>query len=169
MKKVKPAGRVKDDVFFLISVSLKSNAGPANLIYHILGGPEFMLKEPTSELQYLTASNKGLRKSALHSLSSILDIPMKDMASLLNISYKTLSRKRDIDLLDPLESSLSIELASLSAKGISLFESIEKFNHWLKRENHSLGGQTPLALLNTPTGIKLVTRTIERISEGIYS
>lgn len=135
----------------------------------ILGGKNFMVEEPASALDFLAASIKGIPKLAVENLANILKIPMKDMASLLNLSYKTLARKRKTDVLNTVVSSLSIEIANTVAKGLSVFEDEAKFNRWLRKENKALNGQKPFDVLNTPTGIKLVSQIIGRIEEGVYS
>ena len=94
---------------------------------------------------------------------------MKDMANLLNISYKTLGRKKNTDLLSSLASSLTIEIADTITKGLYVFEDATKLNRWLHKENKALNGNKPFDLLNTPTGIKLVNQILGRIGEGVYS
>lgn len=135
----------------------------------ILGGKEFMPKEPASTLDFIDAGNKGIPKFSVSNLAELMDVPMKDMAVLLNVSYKTLGRKKATDLLDGLTSSLSIEIAHTFAKGLSVFENTKQFNHWLQKGNRALKGQKPFDLLNTPTGIKLVNQVLGRIAEGVYT
>ncbi len=143
---------------------------PANTItWLILGSTHFMEKEPVSGLDFLMASEKGIPKLSLEHLADVLDIPMKDMADLLNLSYKTLSRKKKTDVLNTLVSSLSIEIAHTIALGLAIFEDPDKLNRWLHKENKALSGQKPFDLLNTPTGIKLVNQILGRIEEGVYS
>ncbi|MEJ7767454.1 MAG: antitoxin Xre/MbcA/ParS toxin-binding domain-containing protein [Chitinophagaceae bacterium] len=135
----------------------------------ILGGESFMAEEPVSTLDFLAASINGIPKLAVENLAAILKIPMKDMAALLNLSYKTLARKRKTDVLNNVVSSLSIEIANTISKGLAVFEDADKFNRWLHKENKILKGQKPFNLLNTPTGIKLVSQILGRIDEGVYS
>lgn len=144
--------------------------GSANeLAWKILGGTKFMEKEPVSGLDFLVVSSKGISKSSVENLAHVMDIPMKDMAVLLNLSYKTLARKKTADVLNTLVSSLSIEIANTMAKGVSVFEDFDKLNRWLHKENKALNGQKPFDLLNTPTGIKLVNQVLGRIEDGVYS
>lgn len=112
---------------------------------------------------------KGIPKLSVTNLALILDVPMKNMATLLNISYKTLGRKKDTDILDSISSSLSIEIASTIAKGLSVFEDANKLNRWLQKENRGLKGNKPFDLLQTPAGIKLVNQVLTRIEEGVYT
>lgn len=137
--------------------------------WEILGGKDFTSKEPVSVLDYVNTGNKGISKQVVIRLAEVMEVPMKDMATLLNISYKTLGRKKLTDTLDSLSSSLSIEIAETISKGISVFEDTAKLNRWLQKENRALQGGKPIEFLNTPTGIKMINRLLGRIEEGIYT
>ncbi|MGZ5254298.1 MAG: type II RES/Xre toxin-antitoxin system antitoxin [Flavitalea sp.] len=152
-----------------ISEYIRKGSSASFITWDILGGKTFMAKEPVSAFDFLAVSNRGITMQSAINLASILDIPMKDMADLLNVSYKTLSRKKNTDVLDELSSSLVIEIAGTIANGLALFEDAEKLKRWLKKENKALIGKKPIELLNTPTGIKLVNRVLHRIEEGIYT
>lgn len=157
------------DVTDLVSQYFRKGASANLITWVILGGKQFMDKEPVSTLDFVTAGNKGIPKLSVSNLAELMDVPMKDMATLLNISYKTLGRKKGTDVLDSLVSSLSIEIANTFTKGLSVFEYPDKFNHWLQKGNRALNGKKPFELLNTPTGIKLVNQVLGRIEEGVYT
>jgi putative toxin-antitoxin system antitoxin component (TIGR02293 family) len=135
----------------------------------MLGGNYFMSALPVSTLDFLSAGSKGIPKSSIINLATVLNVPMKDMATMLNLSYKTLGRKKKTDLLDTITSSLSIEIANTIAKGLTVFEDADKLNRWLHKENRALQGQKPFDMLNTPTGIRLVNQILGRIEEGVYT
>lgn len=139
------------------------------ITWNVLGGKAFMPAQPSSSIDFILVSERGIPKLSVENLAGVLDIPMAVMASLLNVSYKTLGRKKRTDFLDELSSSMSIEIASTVAKGISVFEDRDKFNRWLQKENKALKGKKPFELLSTPTGIKLVNQILGRIEEGVYS
>lgn len=165
----KPSDANAKVVSIAIHNSLRNKDSVSRLVWVILGGKEFLPNEPSSAMEYVHASSQGIPKQSVINLAEILNIPMKEIARLLNVSYKTLGRLQKKDLLDPLESSLSIELANLTAKGVSVFEDSARFNSWLKKENRALAGKKPFDLLNTPTGIKMVVQVLERIEEGVYT
>jgi putative toxin-antitoxin system antitoxin component (TIGR02293 family) len=143
---------------------------PADMVtWEMLGGKDFMAVRPSSQMDFVKAGNDGIPKLSVSHLAEVLDVPMKDMATLLNLSYKTLGRKKETDILDSLSSSLSIEIAGVITRGLSIFEDTESFNRWLHKENRALQGQLPFDLLNTPTGIKMVGQVLGRIEEGIYT
>jgi len=156
-----------------IAITLKNyitkGASINALVWALLGGKQFWRLPPETVLDYVAATSKGIPKQAVHNLAEVIDVPMKDMATLLNVSYKTLGRKKKTDTLDSLSSSLSIELANTVAKGLAVFEERDKFSRWLQKENRALQGKKPFQLLNTPTGIKMVNKLLGRIEEGVYT
>lgn len=160
---------VTDKFWVQIMNSVAAEASIDITTWMVLGGKDFMSTKPSSSLDFISASEKGIPKLSVEKLAWALAIPMVDMAGLLNVSYKTLGRKKKTDLLDELSSSLSIEIANTVAKGLSVFEDRDKFNRWLQKENRALKGKKPFELLHTPTGIKLVNQILGRIEEGVYS
>ncbi len=54
-------------------------------------------------------------------------------------------------------------------RAVEVFEEDESARAWIKRKNRSLGGETPLALLDTEVGYELVLDTLGRIEHGIVS
>ncbi|HEX5155525.1 MAG TPA: antitoxin Xre/MbcA/ParS toxin-binding domain-containing protein [Parafilimonas sp.] len=164
--------RVKDEKQELlqdVEQYILKNQSADLITWRLLGGRYFMQNKPVSTFDFVAAGTRGIRKRSVAALAHILDIPMRTMAHMLNLSEKTLGRKKPDDLLDKLPSSLSIEIAQTVARGIELFEDRDKFNRWLQKENRALRGQKPFDLLNTPTGIKLVNQVLGRIEEGVYS
>lgn len=150
-------------------IELDANDTIEKLAWQILGGKKFMLREPSTLIDFWVTGNMGIKKDSLAHMAMAMDIPMKDMATLLSLSYKTLARKRKSDLLSSLESSLAIEIARVLAKGVQVFEDMGALMVWMKKPNRSLGGQCPYNLLHTPTGINSVHGVLIRIEEGVYS
>jgi putative toxin-antitoxin system antitoxin component (TIGR02293 family) len=145
------------------------SASVEKITWQLLGGKLFMAKEPSTNIDFLVAGNLGIKKDVMQHLALALDIPMKDMAVLLSLSYKTISRMRKADRLGSLESSLAIEMARVMAKGLTIFEDIDVLRSWLKKRNRALAGQRPIDLFHTPTGINNVHSILVRIEEGVYS
>ena len=157
------------NIVSVVKAHMKRNEPSNILTWVMLGGKSFMASKPTSVIDFFMASSKGIPKLSVINLAELLDVPMKDMAVLLNVSYKTLGRKKKTDILDSISSSLSIEIANTIAKGFSVFEDADKFNRWLHKENRALKGQKPFDMLSNPTGIKLVNQILGRIEEGVYT
>src|SRR5690606_33312094 len=73
---------------------LREGSSTSDITWAILGGKSFMAKKPVSGIEFLRASEDGISKQSILNLAAVMNIPMKDMAALLNISSKTLSRRR---------------------------------------------------------------------------
>lgn len=139
------------------------------IAWKVLGGHSLSAQVPGSGFAFFELGEKGITKASVLALTKILDIPMVEMADLLNISFKTFSRKKDNDLFDSWISSHAIEIAQTVARGLSLFEDEKKLQRWLKKPNRALHGKIPLALLKNATGLKLLNQVMGRIEEGIYT
>jgi len=140
------------------------------ITWQLLGGKHFLKQKPLTLLDLFEAVRRGVPKRSVDLLADVMMLPMTSMAPLLNLSYKTLIRKQQTELLDAVVSSHTYEMATTIAKGLELFGSDEeKLNRWLRKENRALKGHKPIDLLGTPTGIKLVNQLLGRIEEGVYS
>jgi putative toxin-antitoxin system antitoxin component (TIGR02293 family) len=164
--KVKKALAVKSG---RIDLGLTKNLSQSEMTWKLLGGRHFMIRKPKTALEFYGAVRRGIPKLSIDFLAQVMNIPMTKMATLLNLSYKTLTRKNKVDLLDPSVSSHAFEIADTIAKGLGVFEDEERLNRWLNKENRALHGARPYDLLDTSTGIKLVNQILGRIEEGIYS
>lgn len=137
--------------------------------WELLGGILFSKKMPTSNLEYYDVVKNGLPKLSVDNLADVMEIPMTVMAEILNLSYKTLTRKKRKDLLSPTVSFHTYEMSDVIAKGFEVFEDATKLNNWLHKPNRALKGKMPFELLDSPTGIKLVHQVLGRLEEGVYS
>ena len=90
-----------------------------------------------------------------------------ELAALLHTTTKTLrtyrlSKKR----LNPTASEQVLKLLALARRGEDVFGSLPAFRRWLSKPAYGLGGQPPLALLQTSGGIDLVADEVGRIAYG---
>ena len=148
---------------------LTRGLSPEAIKWELLGGRQFSTHIPATALEFHDAVLHGVPKLSIDILAGIMDIPMTTMANLLNMSYKTLTRKNKTDLLDPMVSSHTSEISDTIVKGFEVFEDGGRLNKWLNKENRALKGRKPFDLMYTPTGIKLVNQVLGRLEEGIYS
>jgi len=137
--------------------------------WELLGGALFSQNMPETTLEYYDAVKNGVPKLSIDILAGIMEVPMTTMANLLNLSYKTLTRKNKKDLLSSVVSFHTYEMSDIIAKGFEVFEDGDKLNKWLHKENRALKGKKPFDLLDSPTGIKLVSQVLGRLEEGVYS
>lgn len=157
--------KILEKMILLLSQGLTNE----EIKWELLGGKLFSASMPATTMEFYDAVSMGVPKLAVDNLAAVMDTPMTTMALLLNLSYKTLTRKNKKDLLDPIVSSHTYEMSDIIAKGLEVFEDGTKLNKWLHKENRALKGKKPFDLLRTPTGIHLVKQVLGRLEEGVYS
>lgn len=122
-----------------------------------------------NDVQMIEAIRTGLSKEAAYTISKNYGITIEETGRILGVSARTMQRKSDIENLSPHASDQVVELARLFELGVEVFNDDEKFRQWLRSPIVGLGGQKPLDLLDTSTGIRLVTNELDRIQHGIFS
>lgn len=140
-----------------------------SLVY-LLGGTDLIREKIKSVFDLITLSNKGIKKASLDALVSHMGMTKKNFAeNILNLSVKTLERKKADDLLDRYTSSHIIEVTKVVAHAFEVFEQEEKMQKWLSTPNRALNQMKPLDLFYIPTGLAMVDNVLGRIEEGVYS
>lgn len=138
-------------------------------ITSVLGGSAAVGYSINSDMDLIEVTRKGLPKSVIQTLSTILSVSMEKMSQLLHVSHRTLQRKSDTDLLNVYPTEQILEIADVISKGIEVFGSVEKLAKWLHSELRHLNYKTPIAYLDTTFGVALVKDTLGRIEHGVYS
>ena len=107
---------------------------------------------------------------AVEALKQGIAIPDRQLAQLLGVSEKTLSRARAAKgKLEPVASDRLVRVARVVALAIDVLEDEAAAVHWLKRPQIGLGGRIPLTMLTTDPGRDQVEKLLLRIEHGVYS
>lgn len=85
------------------------------------------------------------------------------------IPLRTLARRKQSKKLSLEESDTITRLALVFDFAEDVFGSKEKASTWLRRPNRALRGRTPIELLATDYGSRIVERVLGRIEHGVYS
>lgn len=109
----------------------------------------------------------GLPARAFQRASSALDIPSSELARALGMSRRTLAR-RDTRLT-PAESSRLFRLARIHGRAAEVLDGPAAATRWLRRPQRALGGEVPLALLDTDAGALAVERLLGRIEDTVVT
>lgn len=80
---------------------------------------------------------------------------------------KTLSHRRKIGTLTSEQSDRLVRAARVIAEAEETFGSQDKAGKWLRRPTEALGGEKPIALLDTSEGAAEVEALLGRIAHGI--
>ena len=112
-------------------------------------------------------ASKGLKPDAVFDFISLSKLPNVLVEHLLNKTIKTFnSYKANNIALDATTSEKLLKLFALYEKGLQIFGSSDEFNVWLGGQAIGLGGLIPETLLDTITGINIVTEELTRIEYG---
>lgn len=91
-------------------------------------------------------------------------------AELVQISPRTLARRRDEGRLQPDESDRLVRAARVYAHAIALFDGDRTAaGQWLFAPQAALGNATPIEYASTEVGAREVERLITQIEHGIIS
>ncbi len=132
-----------------------------------------MLKEyigisPVSDLDLAKLVEQGLPTENLSFLKA-KGLTFTEMASTV-ISPRTLKhRKARGQNLSPEETDRAIRVASILALAEKFFGNPTKAMAWLRYPNHRLAERTPLSMLQTEAGGRLIESMLYGIHEGIFS
>lgn len=138
-------------------------------IISVLGGSVHIGQAINSDFDLIEITRKGLPKSVVTTLSSILGISMEQMSNLIHVSHRTIQRKSDTDLLNVYSTEQILEIAEVISRGIEVLGTLEAFTSWLHSEIRHLDYQKPIQFLDTSFGTNLVKDTLGRIEYGVYS
>ncbi len=142
---------------------------PLQMLVEILGLEAFS-KKIKSTLDLLTLTEKGFPINVLKHLQRHTQFTNREMGKALDMSESTLQRRwKQKQNLDKRQSESAVQLASVWAKGLEVFEDEEDFRTWLHADNQALGGNKPVALLGSTIGQEEIKKVLGRIEWGIYS
>lgn len=142
---------------------------PLQTLIHILGLNQLSNKIKNM-LDLLTLTEQGFPINVLKRLQAHTQFTNREMGRALDMSESTLQRRlRSSQPLDKRQSESAVQLASVWAKGLEVFEDEGDFRTWLHAENQALGGNRPIALLSSSIGQEEIKKVLGRIEWGIYS
>ena len=123
----------------------------------------------TSELVLADKVESGFDFRAFVRLQQATRLTARQLADLLSIPDRTLSRRKSEGRLHPDESDRLLRLARVVDLALSLFEGDKKAAQgWLMLSNDALGGKTPIELSKTEVGAREVETLIHRLEHGVF-
>jgi putative toxin-antitoxin system antitoxin component (TIGR02293 family) len=139
-------------------------------VERFLGGKKALGMQPRTVADWEALIDEGMPLGAVEALKASIAVPDRQLAQLLGISEKTLSRARAAKgKLEPVASDRLVRVARIVALAIDVLEGEAAALHWLKRPQIGLGGRVPLSMLTTDPGRDQVEKLLLRIEHGVYS
>ena len=135
----------------------------------VLGGEKVLGCRLESDLDFVELGTQGVTKSALSHLAAHLALSWKQMAQLLPVTERTLQRYAPKQRLSRAVSEQAIDIAQVATRGQEVFGDRALFLAWVDEPNTALGGRTPLSLLASRFGARMVLDVLGRIEHGVYS
>ncbi len=111
--------------------------------------------------------SEGLPTEALSTVQHRLGLSNSEMAHIVQISPRTLTRRKKEERLPPDESERVYRIARLVEIAAGVLGGKEEARQWMKEPNYALGEQTPLEVVRTEPGAGLVERLLGQIEYGI--
>ena len=112
----------------------------------------------------------GLSFASFNRLRQNIKLSQEELGALMQISPRTLARRRTQKRLETDESDRLVRLSRVFGKTVELFEGHDdSARAWLARPLPGLGGQRPLDLLDSEVGAREVEALIERLEHGVFT
>jgi putative toxin-antitoxin system antitoxin component (TIGR02293 family) len=135
----------------------------------VLGGKKILHILPSSALEWISLVRKGISSDAIDAAVRVMGMGQAELARALDIPERTLARRKNEGILSRDESGKLVRLARVVERAAEVFEEGPTALDWLKTANASLGGATPVSLLDTDLGAMAVFNTLGRIEHGVFA
>ena len=111
-------------------------------------------------------AQQGVNTDVFYSLADAIKMPEKTLASIINLSPRTISNYREQSKhLDANYSEHLLKLINLYQFGKEAFGNLEEFDLWLHRPFWN-SEDKPIDFINTPGGVDLIYEEIEKLALG---
>jgi putative toxin-antitoxin system antitoxin component (TIGR02293 family) len=137
-------------------------------VVDLLGGPK-VLGPISGTGDFVHAVREGLPYASLEAMTGFLGLDLGEVGAVVGIPGRTLARRKHERTLSPVESDRLYRLAYVTHVASVTLGGVDVARRWLARENRSLGGVSPLSLLDTDIGCRQVEEVLVRVNHGIYS
>ncbi len=118
----------------------------------------------------LPKTSAGRPLQVINELATNFDLTLSDVASVLDVSPKTVTRWQGRDsALSEQQADRMMVLKSIFDLGRQVLGTDANLKKWIHEPVFSLDGQTPLKLLKTESGRRRVESVLHQIEYGFYS
>jgi putative toxin-antitoxin system antitoxin component (TIGR02293 family) len=131
-----------------------------------LGGEPALGRSLRTEIDLQAAIREGFPQAVVEEVMHAANLTLKELAASLDLSARSLQRRRREGRLARYESDRLYRLARIMALAKHYLGDDEKATRWLRRPNRALGGGTPLELIDTELGARTVENVLGRIAYG---
>src|SRR3990170_6765671 len=141
-----------------------SMASELHAVVDELGGEAVLGRRLRRNSDLQTAIRDGFPQQVLQEITEAADLSIKELAACLDLSPRSLQRRRRAGRLARHESDRIYRLARIVALAKSSLGGRDAATRWLQRPNPALGGKSPLAVIDTELGARAVENVLGRIA-----
>src|SRR5271165_3085224 len=131
-----------------------------------LGGEQAIGRPLSSDYDMREAIREGFPLEVLQELMRASGLTLKELAGALDLSPRSLQRRRRGGRLARYESDRLYRLARIVALAQQSLGNRQSAARWLKRANRALGGAAPISAMDTELGARQVENVLGRIAYG---
>jgi len=135
-------------------------------VVHELGGKRALGRALSNDRDLRDAIREGFRPAVVDEVMRASGLTLKELAIALDLSPRSLQRRRGSGRLARHESDRLYRLARIVAIANDFLGDRERALRWLKRPNRALGGIAPVAAIDTELGARQVENILGRIAYG---
>lgn len=141
-------------------------ANELHAVVEELGGKQILGRTMASDDDMRDAIRQGFPPAVVEELMRASGLTLKELAAALDLSPRSLQRRRRSGRLARYESDRLYRLARIIALANEFIGDHERAVRWLKRPNRALGGIAPVQALDTELGARKVENILGRIGYG---
>jgi putative toxin-antitoxin system antitoxin component (TIGR02293 family) len=131
-----------------------------------LGGRRTLGRSLSNDRDMREAIRDGFPPAVVERLMLASGLTLRELSNALDLSPRSLQRRRRSGKLARYESDRLYRLARLVAIASDYLGDQERARLWLKRPNRALGGLAPVAAIDTEVGARQVENILGRIAYG---
>ncbi len=131
-----------------------------------LGGHHTLGRTLSNDRDLRDAIRQGFPHKVVEELMQASGLTLKELADALDLSARSLQRRRGTGRLARFESDRLYRLARIMALARESLGEDDVARRWLKRPNRALGGLPPVAAIDTEMGARQVENVLGRIACG---
>lgn len=124
------------------------------------------LINPKHTLDPMRTIASGLPKEALDNLQKALGVSQKEIAEMVGIPLRTLSRR---DTLPQPETDRVLRIGVLFQKALDVLGDGISARRWLQTPKRNFGGETPIQAARTEFGARRVEDLLGQLAHGVFA
>jgi putative toxin-antitoxin system antitoxin component (TIGR02293 family) len=131
-----------------------------------LGGEQTLGRRLSNDRDLREAIREGFPPAVIEELMRASGLTLKELAAALDLSARSLQRRRRSGRLARYESDRLYRLARIVALANEYLGDHDRVLRWLKHPNRALGGLAPVTAIDTELGARQVENVLGRIAFG---